>query len=498
MIEPTVTTTNLANLIDHWKSLTVLVIGDVMLDSYLVGKSDRLCQEAPVPVVAVHQRQDFPGGAANTAANVAGLGATVYLLSVVGCDSEGERLQQVLAELEITSDHLITSDDRQTLAKQRVMANSQLIVRFDQGSTEILSQSLEKTLIDRLTQLFPQCDAVIISDYRYGILTPRIIQRLAILQAQLPRTIVVDTKQLSAYQAVDVTAIKPNYDEAIQLLGLAKQSCDRAEQIALYSDRLLQLTGAKIVAVTLDAEGAIVFEQEQATFRTTAQPAPQQQTSGAGDTFMATLTLALASHIPTHMAAFIAAAATAVVVQQPGTTQCSATALYQSLKGQDKQIHDRSELAACVQHYRHQNRRIVFTNGCFDLLHPGHISYLAQAKALGDVLIIGVNSDESVRQLKGRDRPINALADRLTLLSALTCVDHVIPFAELTPDQLIQVIRPHVFVKGGDYTRETLPEAALVEALGGTVKILPYIHARSTSRLITQIRAQTSSPSIGG
>lgn len=330
MIEPAATSPNLTNLTNHWKSLTVLVIGDVMLDSYFVGNADRLCQEAPVPVVAVQQRQDFPGGAANVAANVASLGAQVFLLSVIGCDDEGERLQQVLAESKIAAEHLIVSNEHRTLTKQRVVANNHLIVRFDYGSTELLSSTLEQQLIDRLIQLFPYCDAVIISDYQYGILTPQIIQFLAKLQAQLPRPIAIDAKQLFAYRAVNATAIKPNYFEAIQLLELANQRHDRAEQITPYGERLLQLTGARIAAVTLDAEGAIVFEQGESPIRTTAQPVPQQQTSGAGDTFIATLTLALASNISTHTAASLAAAATAIVVQQSGTTRCTAAALCQS------------------------------------------------------------------------------------------------------------------------------------------------------------------------
>ncbi|MGI0484558.1 bifunctional heptose 7-phosphate kinase/heptose 1-phosphate adenyltransferase [Pantanalinema rosaneae CENA516] len=353
MIESAIELTNLADIIDRWQSLTVLVIGDVMLDSYLIGHADRLCQEAPVPVVAVNQRQDFPGGAANTAMNVASLGAQVWLLSVIGHDQAGKRLQHVLAGSTISDQHLIRSDDRQTLTKQRVVANTQLIVRFDHGSTEALSPELELQLIDRLIQLFPQCDAIIISDYQYGILTPRIIDVLADLQAQQPRPIVVDTKQLSAYQAVNVTAVKPNYREAIQLLGLSQQTHDRANQIAPFGDRLLQITGAKIAAVTLDTEGAIVFEQGQPVCHTTTQPAPQHQTSGAGDTFIATLTLALASRTPTPTAAFLASTATAVVVQQPGTTPCAAIALSQSLKEQNQFVGDRLKDASKVPKLLH-------------------------------------------------------------------------------------------------------------------------------------------------
>jgi D-beta-D-heptose 7-phosphate kinase/D-beta-D-heptose 1-phosphate adenosyltransferase len=303
-----------------------------MLDCYLSGSADRLCQEAPVPVVAVSERRDYPGGAANTAANVSALGGNVRLLSVIGEDAEGDRLQQALQHDGISTKGLIRSAERMTLAKQRVMANHQLLVRFDQGSTDAIVPHLEQQLIDALMEQFPQCDAVIVSDYGYGILTPRIIQILAALQLRTPRTVVVDSKQLWAYRCMGVTAVKPNYVEALKLLGLAKQTHDRAEQLLPYGDRLLDLTGAAIVAVTLDAEGAIVFTQGQLPYSVSAQPMPQQYTSGAGDTFISALTLALAAGASTHTAAFLAAKATAVVVRQPGTTVCTAAALCQLLE----------------------------------------------------------------------------------------------------------------------------------------------------------------------
>ncbi|WP_416674546.1 PfkB family carbohydrate kinase [Egbenema bharatensis] len=397
-------TSDLLHRIDSWTSLTVLVIGDAILDSYLNGSTDRLCREAPAPVVAVHQQLDVPGGAANTATNLASLGSRVVFLSVLGADREGERLRQALEQRGVSSAGMISSEQRQTLAKQRVLAGSQILVRLDQGSTEEISPELEQQLIDRLMTQFPQADAVVISDYNYGILTPRLLHKLKSLQSEFPRTLVIDSRQLSIYHPVGATAVKPNYDEAIHLLGLPKQPRDRAEQITPYGDRLLQLTGASIVAVTLDVEGAIVFEPGQPPIRTHARPAPQNQTSGAGDTFISALTLALASGASTTTASSLASTATAIVVQQPGTTACRAEELRQSIidaRSPSKLILDQSDLATYVQQYRAADRRIVFTNGCFDILHPGHVAYLTQAKLLGDVLIIGVNSDESVRQLKG-------------------------------------------------------------------------------------------------
>lgn len=485
------TTSDLLNWIDAWQSSTVLVIGDAILDSYLNGRAERLCRDAPAPVVAVHQRQDIPGGAANTATNVASLGGKASLLSVIGSDREGERLRFVLEQRGVATVDLLTHRSRETLVKQRVVADSQILVRLDQGSTEAISPELEQQLIDRLMKRFPDSDAVIVSDYSYGILTPRVIETLTDLQARHPRTLVVDARHLKPYRAVGATAVKPNYDETIQLLGLPKQINGRVDQIAPHGQTLLNLTGARIVAVTLDTEGALIFESQTVT-HTPARPAPSNQTSGAGDTFISAFTLALTAGTSTSTAAAIAATATGVVVQQSGTTACHVQALRQSLMRNhipDKLVTDQSDLATLIQQYQTADYRIIFTNGCFDILHPGHVAYLTQAKVLGDVLIVGVNTDESVRRLKGESRPVNPLADRLAVLSALSCVDHVVPFSELTPHNLIRIICPHVYVKGGDYTRDTLPETDLIEELGGIVTILPYVDNRSTTQLIHQIRA---------
>lgn len=325
-------------MIDRWNHLTILVIGEAMLDSYLHGTADRLCQEAPVPVVAVTDPQDYPGGAANAAANVTSLGGKALLLSVVGNDLDSDRLQEALRQRGVSCDQVLKSSQRLTLSKQRVVANSHLLARLDRGSTTAIAGDLEQQLITRLTERWPTCDAVLISDYGYGILTPRVIQAIARLHVQHPRPIVVDSKQLTAYCAIAAHAVKPNYKEAIALLELTPQSHDRANQISPYGERLLDLTGAKIVVVTLDCEGAIVFEQGQAAHYIPAQPMPPANTSGAGDTFVSALTLAFAAGASTQTATTIAATATAIVVTQPGTTTCSAAALRRSLLPHDSLV----------------------------------------------------------------------------------------------------------------------------------------------------------------
>jgi D-beta-D-heptose 7-phosphate kinase/D-beta-D-heptose 1-phosphate adenosyltransferase len=481
---------SLLDHVDAFAGLDVVVVGEAMLDSYLEGTSGRLCQEAPVPIVNLARRRDAPGGAANTAANLRALGARVQLVSAIGDDNEGSLLRRALLARDVPTDNLQIVRGRRTLTKHRLTAASQLLVRFDQGSTEPLDQVDERALADRLAASWEQADAVIVSDYGYGILTPAIIAVLAALQARAPRVVVADSKNLAVYRQVGLTAIKPNYDQAVDLLGLPKVagSAPRLEQIAARGERLLDRAGAQLAAVTLDADGALIFERGGPPYRTYARAQHNTLAAGAGDTFISALALALATGAATPAAAELASAAASVVVSKNGTASCSAIELREAVSGEDRQPIELRRLVAKVDAYRQQGRRIVFTNGCFDILHRGHITYLNRARAIGDLLVVGLNSDASVRRLKGTTRPINTLEDRAQVLAALSCVDHVVAFEEDTPVELIRALRPEIFVKGGDYSRETLPEASVVEALGGVVRILPYIEDHSTSSIIERIR----------
>lgn len=489
---------NTLTLIESLAGLKVLVIGEAMLDSYLKGSSERICREAPVPVVSITDREHVPGGAANTAVNVHTLGGQVIFLSVIGEDTEGNLLRKVLADYGVPTDNLIVTAKRATLAKQRVIASHQMVVRFDQGSTEVLDPQTEAILIERLDQLFPECDALIISDYDYGILTPHVIKRIAELQEANPRVVVVDSKRLPDYRNINITAIKPNYGEAVSLLGVEKVrgTGERVVQIAAHGDQILDLTGAQIAAVTLDQEGALIFERDHLPYRTYAKPAPHTRSAGAGDTFISALTLSLAAGASTENAVEIASAAASIVVGKDGTSACYADELNSYFSTDEKYITDVFQLAARIAAYRRENLRIVFTNGCFDILHRGHINYLNRAKSFGDVLIVGMNTDDSVRRLKGPSRPINNLEDRAQILAALSCVDHIVPFEGDTPHELIKVIQPDVFVKGGDYTRETLPEASLVEELGGVLQILPYLEDHSTTSIIERIQQKQTNTAM--
>lgn len=481
---------NVFQLIDAFTHANILVIGEAMLDTYLKGTSDRLCREAPVPVVEVTDREDLPGGAANAAANLCSLGAEVKFLSVIGDDPEGNILKQQLEARKISTETLMVNKSRKTLAKQRIVADSQMMVRFDQGSTTDIDAEDERRLKTILQTYFHSCDAVIISDYAYGILTPGILQEIQNLQQEDPHMIIVDSKRLEIYGSLNPAVVKPNYLEAIKLLGLEKDKTinGRVDQIARDGERVLDITNAQIAAITLDEDGAVIFERGRPYYRTYAKRAPDSKAAGAGDTFISALALALASGAQTTTAAEIASAAASLVVQKPGTSTCDLDELKAFYYGDEKFVNNAFLLAARLASYHRQGHKIIFTNGCFDILHSGHVSYLNQAKAFGDILIVGINSDESVKRLKGPNRPINALQDRAQVLAALSCVDLIVPFGEDTPKDLIRAIHPDVFVKGGDYTIETLPEAPIVKEMGGEVKILSYMDDHSTTGMIERIR----------
>jgi D-beta-D-heptose 7-phosphate kinase / D-beta-D-heptose 1-phosphate adenosyltransferase len=486
----------LTDVLTRFDGLSVLVIGEAMLDAYLVGKSDRLCQEAPVPIVSVLGRTEAPGGAANVAMNAAALGARVTLLSVVGPDAEGELVRATLAGRGVAVDEVVIDPGRRTLAKHRLFAGTQLLVRFDHGTTDAVGAGAERRLASALEGLHAQHDVVVVSDYGYGVLTPRVIAALADAQARAARVLVADSKTLGAYRTVGVTAVKPNYDEALRLLGGPRhpRRDERIAFVARRGRRLLDVTGAQIAAVTLDTEGALFFERGRPPYRTYARPVEHSRAAGAGDTFAGALALALGAGADLAGAAEIASAAAGLVVQKEGTATCTTMELAGALAPGDRYCRDRDELARRLALYRRQGRRVVLTNGCFDILHRGHIAYLNEAKSLGDVLVVGVNSDRSVRRLKGPERPINGLEDRVEVLAALSCIDHVVAFEEDTPVDLIGRLRPDVFVKGGDYTADMLPEAPVVEALGGVVRILPYVRDRSTTSIIARLRAAGGDP----
>lgn len=461
-------------IISNFLGLKVLIVGDIMMDSYLKGQSSRICREAPVPIVNVEKIENAPGGAGNTALNLAQLGARVDLLSVSGDDTEADKLIGIFRQHSINTEGIYRIGGRETLAKRRVVSDSQLLVRYDSGSTGPVPPDTRERLLDYLRSAFFKTDLIVISDYEYGVLSPPLIKEIGRLTKKFPKPVIVDAKTVTRYREINITAIKPNYSEFIKILGIEKlKGKERVEQVYREGQRIIDLTHSRIAAITLDADGTVLFEHGNKPIRTLADPADNSKAAGAGDTYVSALALALCAGANTQAAAEIAAAAASIVVHKDGTSTCTRETLLTYFTPKKKILKDIEELDLVCRSLKEQNHRIVFTNGYFDLLHTGHIEFLEEAKKLGDILIIGVNSDESVRRLR-ESFPINSAPDRMKILAALKMVDYVVGFSENTALRLIQTIKPEIFVKGGTYTKSSLVETQFVEELGGRVEILPY------------------------
>lgn len=481
---------NYPELISRFKDQRILVIGDLILDAYIKGESHRLCPEAPVPVVDVHNQQFHCGGAANAALNLHRLGATVSFCSVTGKDEYGAIAGRLLKAAGIDTSCLIEDEQRQTLVKTRVLSGRQLLVRYDLGTTTGISAETEKQLISKIKACALNCPTLLIADYDKGLLSPGIIQLLEQLKTESPKFIAIDSKRLPVFRRLNPSLIKPNYQEAITIMNQSWTADRQVDQVREFGETLSGLTGARMIAITLDSQGVMLWEKDQSSVHVPAKPVFLPQVSGAGDTFIAACCIALVSGASLGTAGKIACAAAAIAISKEGTAACNHEELLHSYLEEAKFINELHQLTQLCQNYRSQGKKIVFTNGCFDILHSGHVRYLAGARALGDVLIVGVNTDESISRLKGPSRPVNSLYDRVQVLSALEAVSYIIPFGSEgadTPALLIEQIRPDFFVKGGDYTRERLNEAALVEKYGGQIRIMPYLEDHSTSLLISRI-----------
>ena len=477
-------------LADRFAGRRIAVLGEAMLDRTLAGTARRLAPERPVPVVCDPVREDRAGGAANTALNAAALGACAGLASVVGRDEAGRVLRDALREGGVDIAALVEVAGRGTLLKTRVVADGHLLARVDEGSTAEPDAEAGRRLGEGLARLLDAADAAVVSDYAYGAVGAAAMERLAAWRRAKRRPLVVDARDLARHAPLGPTAAVPNGMEAARLLGLVPADGHaRLAQFAAQAEQLLALTGAAFVAVTLDRDGVLLLRRGAPPHHVPATAPRAEDAVGAGDTFAAALALALAAGADPVEAVELASHAAGVAIGKRGTATCSLAELRTASGAGSKVARNRDALVRLVRAHRAADRRVVLTNGCFDVLHRGHVGCLEAARALGDVLVVGVNSDASVRRLKGPHRPLNSCADRMAVLASLACVGHVAAFEEDTPEALIRAVRPDVFAKGGDYAREDLPEAALVEALGGVVRLLPFRLGHSTTGLVARARA---------
>jgi rfaE bifunctional protein kinase chain/domain/rfaE bifunctional protein nucleotidyltransferase chain/domain len=467
------------------------VVGDFILDGWWLGSIDRMCREAPAPVVDIERRDFAPGGAANTAMNLAALGAVVRVAGIIGRDDAGGELKRQLLVAGIDTGLLCEHQDMVTTTKVRISSGGQVLLRFDDSADEIPGDALA-ALAAAVPAAVERQAAVVICDYGTGALAGPARRRLIdCLSRRAPETlVVVDAHDPRPWAELKPDLATPNAQEAARLLDFRLPAGpERAAVVSEHGRQLLHSTGARAVVVTLDRDGTVLIPATGSSHRTWARPVTEKQASGAGDTFVAALTLARAASLPLTTSLDLAQAAADVVVHQPGTSVCGADELGRYLESFADTALTADELERHLRAHRSDGQRVVLTNGCFDVLHRGHTRYLNQAKQLGDILVVALNSDDSVRKLKGPGRPINGAADRAAVIAALSCVDYVTVFDTPTPIPLIERLRPEVYAKGGDYTPEMLAETEAVEAYGGRVSILDYVAERSTTAMVQRIRS---------
>jgi D-beta-D-heptose 7-phosphate kinase/D-beta-D-heptose 1-phosphate adenosyltransferase len=459
-----------------------------MCDVYLWGSVERISPEAPVPIFESMQRQQVLGGAANVAANLHALGCKVRLLGVVGADAGGHCVRELLQQRGIDDTWLLEDHSRPTTEKTRLVAHQQQVLRLDHESRAPLSPDLVARAVKLAEALMEEIDGVVCSDYCKGMCTPSLLEPLFAIARAAGRPVVVDPKAHDFVRYRGATVLTPNLAEVERASGIRLET---PETLSHAVSTLLQQCQAQAMLVTRGKDGMTLFHPPQAPVHIPARAREVYDVTGAGDTVLATCSMAMFSGFSLVEAAHLANTAAGVVVGKMGTSVVTSEELRMALQDvvapYARKLLHRDELAIMRQYHRQRGERVVFTNGCFDLLHVGHIHYLQQARRLGERLIVGLNDDTSVRQLKGAGRPLIPQDERARILAALDCVDYVTIFSEPTPLALITLLQPDVLVKGGDYTPETVVGRSEVEAYGGKVHIVPYVPGISTTAIIDHI-----------
>lgn len=454
--------------------------GDVMLDRYLFGSTGRISPEAPVPVVHVHETDDRPGGAANVAVNLAALGVSTSLVGVVGKDAAADSLESIMGAHGITCS-FASADDRPTITKTRVQSRGQQLIRLDE---ENVSAMPGDDVAESLRGVLSNAGAVILSDYGKGALSDVSAMITACRDNSVP--VLVDPKGTDFEKYRGASLITPNQSEFEAVAGKSQSDDDLVERARAMMDEL----ELDALLVTRSEKGMLLVEAGGEPLFLSTQAREVFDVTGAGDTVIATLAASLASGQDLASAAALANVAAGLVVRKIGVATVTpgeiSAALHQRGQG-GRGLVGLDTLLALVDEARGRDERVIMTNGCFDVLHAGHVAYLEEAKSLGDRLIVAVNDDDSVRRLKGESRPINALNDRLLVLAGLAAVDWVVPFSEDTPARLIEALLPDVLVKGGDYQPEEIVGARDVLQNGGEVRVLAFRDGHSSSRIIDRL-----------
>ena len=472
---------------------TVLCIGDLMLDEFVYGQVSRISPEAPASVLAVRRSEIGVGGAGNVARNITSLGARCIFVSLVGDDAAGKALKAELENEQLIESVLIVDPGRPTTRKVRFVSEhfSTHMLRADWELAVPAPENVERQLIDASIAAIPRADIVLLSDYAKGALTARVLRHVIDEARRLGKRVIVDPKNANFAIYRGATLLTPNQKEFAEA---TRRRIHSDADIADASIEALRSADAEALLVTRSEHGMTLAHRDGNLIHVPAQAAKVRDVSGAGDTVVAVLAVVLAANASWEDALRCAAAAAAVAVSKPGTATVSLAELrrkilpHASLTAEEKIASGAADLDARLAEWRKQGLRVGFTNGCFDILHPGHVRVLTQARAACDRLVVGLNSDASVRRLKGSDRPVQEERARAEVLAALEAVDLVVVFAEDTPLNLISSIKPSVLVKGGDYTREQVVGHEIVAGYGGEIVLVDILHGHSTTALVKRAR----------
>lgn len=462
----------------------ILVVGDLMIDHYLWGNCERISPEAPVAIVDIARETTVLGGAGNVINNLKALGAEVSVSSVIGNDDNGQELMSMLKSIDVDCTNLIIDEDRKTSKKSRVIAVSQQVLRYDNESKEEIADSCVDSILNSLSGDIDKYDIVILSDYGKGVLTRELCEKVINLSNSNGIKVLVDPKGSDFTKYRGAYLLTPNKKEAVLATNIEIKDEESLKEALL---KLKNECDLDVSLITLSEDGIATYENELKISPTVAKEV--FDVTGAGDTVIASIAFALSAGKTIEETAAFSNLAAGVVVGKIGSATVTLDEIEEyeaSLHKSTSDAHIKSfdEINALVKRYKQNGKKVVFTNGCFDILHVGHVKYLQVAKSFGDVLIVGLNSDESVSRLKGPSRPINIAEDRAYLLAALEAVDFVVPFSEDTPYELIKMISPDVLVKGGDYKGKDVVGTEFAKEL----KLVDFVDGKSTTKTIQKIQ----------
>jgi D-beta-D-heptose 7-phosphate kinase/D-beta-D-heptose 1-phosphate adenosyltransferase len=479
-------------LLEKFKSIRVMAVGDIYLDEYVHGAVTEISLEAPIPVFEVHERRYNPGAAGNAACNAASLGAKVYMVGVIGADVNGGIVREEFEKRLVDTSFLVEDPERptNTYGKWRAGGHnipSQEVLRTDTPRPKMISGAVEAQLIEKIYAAAPQVDAIMIGDQVSATLSDKVYAAIVAVAKEYNLVTVADSRARAGFFK-DATLITPNDAEAGAAAGVAVM-----DESGLQEAGTFLLGRARNVMITLGPDGIACFSEGGSYEKVPVRPVPVRDVTGAGDTVTAAATLSLASGASLTDAAVLGNLAAGIAVAQTGVVTVSNEEVCDLLTEGESSATDKvkslDQITAIVHRLQRENKKIVWTNGCFDILHVGHIMYLQEAGNCGDVMIVGLNSDASVKKIKGDQRPVFNEQDRAQVLSALECVDYIVIFDDKTPLPLLEKLQPHVYAKGGDYTLDTIvqEERRLVEGYGGAIVIIPGREGQSTSCIIDKI-----------